>query len=202
MKNKIRTICDLMIGLLCVCATIIGYYKDISYMGEYCFISGMLVGIFFIFSFGYRVKRKKELPVWLYFDCMITLLIILIATLAIGLNLEGAFWFIHIINPIIVFLYWCFFCNQQEITRGLLVATDIIFPLCYLVFAFIWWKVMGICPFPASMLFEMQNVWSVLAGIIVLAIAFLLLGYALHFLKRLIHKRTKSGLLLDEQNPM
>ncbi|ROR25654.1 hypothetical protein EDD66_1104 [Mobilisporobacter senegalensis] len=158
-------------------------------MGEYCFISGMLTGAVFLFSFVYKVHDKKELPVWLYFDCMISLLVILIATVLIGLNLEGAFWFIHIINPIIVFLYWCFFCNHQNISNPALIATDIIFPLCYLFFAFILRGIWGITPFPASMIFEMGSIENVLLAMAALLVIFLILGYVLHLANWFIYKR-------------
>lgn len=191
--RKNRNICDLLIGILCIAAVLAGYYKDLTHMGEYCFISGMLVGTFFLFSFIYKVRAKKQLPVWLYFDCMIALLIILIATVSIRLNLEGAFWFIHIINPIIVFLYWCFFCNHREISNPAWIATDLIFPLCYLLFAFVLGKMSGTTPFPASLIFNMRSMGNVLLTIVGLSVVFLILGYMLHFINRFIHiKRSQS----------
>jgi len=117
MKNKIRNVCDLVLGILFMVSVIAGYYKDISYMSEYCFISGIVVGAVFLFSFFYATYGKKRLPLWVYFDCMIAIVIIFIATIAIGLNLEGAFWFIHIINPILLFVYWCVFCNHNDIHK-------------------------------------------------------------------------------------
>lgn len=40
-KDKIKNICNLILGMLFVLTTILGYYKDVSYMSEYCFISGI-----------------------------------------------------------------------------------------------------------------------------------------------------------------
>lgn len=90
MKDKIRNICDLTLGIIFIITTILGYYKDISYMSEYCFISGIIVGIIFISSFIYYIKNKKHFPVWIYSNCMISTLIIFIATIIIKLNLDGA----------------------------------------------------------------------------------------------------------------
>lgn len=189
MKKMIKDFYELLTGLMFIWTIIAGYYKDISYMGEYCFISGIIVGIIFIISFINRVITKKDLPIWIYFDCMITILIIMIATIAIGLNLEGAFWFIHIINPILIFIYWCLFCNHQEISKKLWIATDTIFPLFYILFAFVLWKTTGKCPFPASMIFVEQPLWLILLSITVLIAIFLVLGFALHNVNRLINKK-------------
>ena len=45
--SKIRKYIDLTLSILFVLSVISGYYKDISHMSEYCFISGLLVGITF-----------------------------------------------------------------------------------------------------------------------------------------------------------
>lgn len=189
MKLSFRSICDLIIGLLCVGTAVIGYHTDFSYMGEYCFLSGIAVGVVFLISFVRRIKTKKDFPVWLYFDCMFALLIILLATVTIGLNLEGAFWFIHIIDPILVFTYWCVFCDHREIRKISLVSTNIVFPAAYLLFAFLLRQASGNCPFPASILFSLGSIWAILTCIAALLAVFLLLGYALHFFSRLIHKK-------------
>ncbi len=186
MKQRIRNICDLLLGLLFISSVIIGYYKDIRYMSEYCFISGMLVGSIFVTSFFFGVFKKKVLPTWLYFDCMISIIIILVATIVIGLSLEGAFWFIHIINPILLFIYWIVFCNHMEIKKALWVLTDIVFPICYFVFAFILWKTVGICPFPASLILVNSSPLQVGLGVGLVVVIFIALGYALHFFNKKI----------------
>lgn len=189
MKGKVRNICDLLLGLLFVASVIAGYYKEVSHMSEYCFISGLLVGCILIASFFYGRLKGKTLPTWLYFDCMINIVIIFIATIAIGLNLEGAFWFIHIINPLLLLCYWVVFCNHTTIRNHLVVVTDTVFPICYFVFAFILWKTVGICPFPASLLLIDRSIPQVIVGVGLVVLLFVVLGYALHFLNRFVSKK-------------
>lgn len=189
MKEKIRNICDLLLGLIFILSVIVGYYKDIRYMSEYCFISGMLVGIIFILSFFYGTCKKKTLPTWLYFDCMINIFIIFIATIAIGLSLDGAFWFIHIINPLLIFCYWLIFCNHSKIKNNILILTDIVFPICYFIFSFILWKTVGICPFPANLIIINSSVGQMFLGVGLVLFLFIVLGYAFHFLNRLVYKK-------------
>lgn len=189
MKDKIRNICDLTLGILFIITTILGYYKDISYMSEYCFISGIIVGIIFISSFIYYIKNKTHFPVWIYSNCMISTLIIFIATIIIRLNLDGAFWFIHIINPLLLFVYWCVFCDHTKVSNQLLIATNIIFPICYMLFAQLIFIITKKCPFPAKLIL-VGNPWYIVIGCIIgLCIVFLLLGYALHFINKYINRR-------------
>lgn len=193
-KSKVRNICNLILGVLFIIATILGYYKDVSYMSEYCFISGITVGLILIVSFIYYIIRKKFLSEWVYANCVVATIIIFIATVIMGLSLEGAFWFIHIIDPILLFLYWCFFCDHNKIKNHLLIATNLIFPICYMIFAQIILAVTNKCPFPARLIL-VGNPWYVKIGIIVgLCLVFLLLGYGLHFLNRLINKKLKNKL--------
>lgn len=128
-KDRIRKICDLILGVLFILTTISGYYKDISYMSEYCFISGIIVGLIFIGSFICYIRKRKYFPEWIYADCVVTIMVILLATLKIKLSLEGAFWFIHVINPILLFMYWCIFCNHSKINNPSLISTKFSFSI-------------------------------------------------------------------------
>ena len=92
-KDRIRNICDLILGVLFISTTISGYYKDISYMSEYCFISGILVGLILIGSFICYIRKRKYFSEWIYADCVATIMVILIATLIIKLSLEGALYY-------------------------------------------------------------------------------------------------------------
>ncbi len=59
--SKIRKYVDLALSILFILSVILGYYKDFSHMSEYCFISGLLVGIIFFISYLYQQKREKSL---------------------------------------------------------------------------------------------------------------------------------------------
>lgn len=189
MKRKIRSICDLLISLLFLISVMMGYYKNISHMSEYCFISGMLVSIIFIISFVYGICKNRALPTWLYFNCMISTIIIFIATITIRLNLEGAFWFIHIINPLLLFCYWSTFCNHLEVQNNWIIGTDIVFPICYFIFASILYRTVGICPFPISLVLIDSSSGQVILGIGLMILLFLLLGYGFHFLNRFLNRK-------------
>lgn len=185
--SKIRKYIDLTLSILFILSVILGYYKDFSHMSEYCFISGLLVGIIFFISYLHQQKLEKPLNACIYLACMVDIFVIFIATVAIGLNLDGAFWFIHIINPIILIIYWFVFCDQRIMNwKGTL--SVVIFPLLYMVFAFVFFKIIGSCPFPASLIFmDYPGLISVVI-LVVLAIILWGLGYILHMFNKFIRR--------------
>jgi len=185
--SKIRKYIDLVLSILFVVSSIFGYYKDISHMSEYCFISGIVTGIIFFVSFLRQQKKNMALPICVYLACFIDIFIIFIATVAIGLNLEGAFWFIHIINPIVIAFYWFIFCDQRSMNwKG--TFSVVLYPWLYMLFAFILFKISGKCPFPASLIFMNYSGIASLIIIIVLGTILWGLGNILHMLNKLIRK--------------
>ena len=175
------------LSILFILSVILGYYKDFSHMSEYCFISGLLVGITFFISYLYQQKREKHLNICIYLACMVDIFVIFIATVSIGLNLDGAFWFIHIINPIILMIYWFVFCDQRIMNwKGSL--SVVVFPLLYMLFAYVLFKISGSCPFPASLIFMDYTGFIPVAILVVLAIILWVLGYILHMLNKLIRR--------------
>ena len=185
--SKIRKYIDLTLSILFILSVILGYYKDVSHMSEYCFISGLLVGITFFISYLHQQKRGKALNACIYLACVVDIFIIFIATVSIGLNLEGAFWFIHIINPIILVIYWFVFCDQRIMNwKGTL--SVVLFPLLYMLFAFVLFKISGSCPFPASLFFMDYTGLIPLVILVVLVVVLWVLGYILHMLNRFIRR--------------
>ena len=185
--SKIRKYTDLTLSILFILSVILGYYKDVSHMNEYCFISGLLVGITFFLSYLHQQKHEKPLNACIYLACVADIFIIFIATVSIGLNLDGAFWFIHIINPIILVIYWFVFCGQRFMNwKG--TFSVVLFPLLYILFAFVLFKISGNCPFPASLIFMDDSGFIPLVMIAVLAIILWVLGWILHMLNRFIRK--------------
>ena len=77
--SKNRKYVDVALSILFIVSTILGYYKDISHMSEYCFVSGIVVGIIFFVSFLRQKLQDRLLPAWIYLACLVDIFIILIA---------------------------------------------------------------------------------------------------------------------------
>ena len=88
----------------------------------------------------------------------VVLSLILIATIIMQLNVDEAFVFIHIVNPILILIYFFVFCDCSENKKILSVITCITFPIFYILFALCVWQSSGQCPFPASLILVWDNV--------------------------------------------
>lgn len=189
MKIKAKVICELVLGILFIIMSILGYYKDISHMWEYCFLSGIMSGIIFISAFIYHLITKKHIAEWIFLACTADISLILIATMLIKLNLEGAFWFIHIINPILLLLFWFIFCDSRTIKKVWFAASTLLFPLIYIFVSFVRLKVVGLCAFPANMILKWTPQIIALPIILALTVIVLIYGLGLYYLNKFIHRK-------------
>lgn len=82
----------------------------------------------------YQQLQGKKINAVIFLDITLVLELILIATIVIQLNLDGAFWFLHVINPVFVPAHFLLFCDCREIRHPKLLFTSILFPVCYIVF--------------------------------------------------------------------
>lgn len=187
--RKSERITDLFLGILYLLSTYIGYlpaFDDPIHFAEWCCITGILGGGFYILSSLHR------LPEFLHLDMTLSLILIFIASVAIRLNLEGVFWVIHLFGPILVLIRFFLFCDCRKMKLSGLVLTSIVIPLVYILFAFILLRTTGECPFPASMILRWDNPWIPAAIIGVLCGLILVIGYGLFYLNRfLFEKRNK-----------
>lgn len=189
-KIDVRLCFTAVIAVMSIATTFWGYGFHFDHWGEYCFISNMSVGILFIISVIYRIKKGAFLSDIFTFNSMMALLLILIATVSIGLNLEDAFWFLHIINPVIIFLYWIITCRHKKNVGGKQVLSVLIFPIAYYALAMILFALTGQSPFPISIVTDLGGIYPAIFPFI-MAPVLLGLGYGLHFLNRLLPSNKK-----------
>lgn len=74
MKNKAVCFCNLALGLLYIATTVWGYsiafpMKEYIHLAEWCCISGLLGGTFYLFAFIYEFVTKKRLNAILSEHC-------------------------------------------------------------------------------------------------------------------------------------
>ena len=189
--KKAKIIFGIVLGVSFIVSVFVGYGKDIAFMGEYCFISGLMVGVVLVLSASFELNDKSSFTEWVFLACVTDIIVILIATLLMGLNLQGAFWFIHIINPGLLLVYWLLFYSCKSIAKTWQIIGVLVFPLAYMAFAFFLWKAIGNCPFPASLIFVDQTIGAVILYILGMSILLLGLGYGLCFLNKLARRMCK-----------
>ncbi|MCR5806236.1 MAG: hypothetical protein K6G68_04295 [Oscillospiraceae bacterium] len=191
---KIRKYIDLVLSIMFIGSVILGYYDHIPCMGEYCFISGMATGIVFFASFLSQHRNGKPLPTAIYLACAANIFIIFAATAAMGLNLEGAFIVIHILDPLLILAYWFVFCDSRTVKRRYTLSV-LAFPMAYMVFALILFMASGDCPFPARLIFvDSSAVRSAIVCVCVMA-GLCAEGALIFMLNRLIRKKERFNAL-------
>lgn len=176
-NKKLGNVSTLLIGILYIATTIWGYYSTIPaneyiHLSEWCCVSGAAGGAFYIFSFFYQQLKGKKINAVIYLDITLVLNLILIATVVIQLNLNSAFWFLHLINPVLVLAHFFLFCDCREIRHSKILFTSIIFPVCYIAFIAFVYRISGVAPFPADMILTQAKVGISLGLIAGLCVCF------------------------------
>lgn len=197
-KNKAGNMLALLIGILYIVAIVYEYYpaikmKEYIHFGEWCFVSGVVGGLFYTLTFFYQQIKGKILNQILFLNITSILEVIFIATIAIQLNLGGALWYLHVIGPIMVFVHFLWFCDCRKIAKPIYVLTSIIFPSCYIFVIAIVYRICGYAPFPVNIIFEQNNIGIKLGMIAGLSLLILLITFFFYAVNVLLHKKIWGG---------
>lgn len=210
MKNvnwkKVQPFGDIILGILYLLFTTLEYLpcfnaEDAFNLADWCFITGIIGGIIFIIS-GILEFKNKETSIFLQFYNTTLLCLILLGTVAIGLNLGGYLWFIHIIGPVLVLFRFFKYYDCRKIIKPAKVLLLGLAPFIYVTFTFIMLVKIGKCPFPARMLFNYSNCAMTYGMTLLLAIIIWCFGYTLFFINRGVNKRRDKKKALEENNEL
>ena len=192
--KKLKPYFDLLLGILYLLFTTLEYYPcfnkvDAFHLGDWCFITGIIGGLFFIvLAVLAFLKKDKDLTfLELYNTCL--LCIIFLGTITIGLNVNGYLIFIHIVGPLLVLFRFFYYTDCRKIKKLWYLLFLGIVPVVYVIFAFILLKVSGDCPFPAKMLFFYENNLIPYGLTLLLILVNIIFGGSLYFLNRFINKK-------------
>lgn len=192
-RNRLKCILDILLGILYLTSTLIGYLPAFSagahiHFAEWCCITGIFGGIFYLASAVFEI-RSKTISEILHFNITLILILIFIATVAVRLELEGAFWFIHLFGPLLVLMRFFLFCDCTKIKTPYYVFTSIAFPIGYILFSICLLQATGKCPFPAKLILVQRSPCTAMAMSAGLCALILLLAFGLFYLNRIIRKK-------------
>lgn len=163
------------------------YCDDIKYVYELTFLSNFLVGLFLL-GVGILWLCNKSVPQFLFLDFTILLLIVFGVCMAFvaEFNFEGGFAFLHIVNPLLTFIFYLFLSNQTKVKWQFL-FTVLTMPIAYLIFALIFGAATGNYIYFFLDYKEYGTAYTILfvLGILIGLIA---ISVGLYYLNRLIHK--------------
>lgn len=187
-KNTVK----IAVGLVMLVSVLIGYIPQPEYSVELTCVSNTLGGLLLITDGLLNVTKKKNVPNALYLNvaaAIFTVFLVCMGSLtgAYQFNFEGAFFFMHVINPVAFTACYIFFVNEQE-RKLRFVLTAPVMTMAYLLFDYIRSRFTGSFVYGFISPGELTLPYAVVAGIVI--VAFLcLLSLGLFALNRLVHRK-------------
>lgn len=187
-------------GLFMITVVLIGYIPQPEYLVELTCVSNTLGGLLLLADGILHIKNKKMHLNFFYLNITVSILIVFLVCIGsfFGMyhfNFNGAFFFMHVINPMVFVVCYMLFVNEQG-RKIRFVLTAPIMIMLYLVFDCIQ------CQFTDRFVYgfikpeELTFVWTIIAGIVIYAFAYML-GLILFALNRLVHKIITRNLQED-----
>lgn len=175
-----------------VVSVLIGYIPQPEYLVELTFVSNTLGGLLLLVDGTLNIAKKKNLPNSFYLNVAVSILMVFLVCMGsltgvYRFNFKGAFFFMHIINPIAFIVCYMLFANEQG-RKIRFVLTAPIMIIVYFLFDYIR------CQFTGEFVYgfvepeELTFFYAIITGL-VMYIFMYLLGLGLFAVNRLVHKK-------------
>lgn len=192
----IKNIVKIAIGLLMLATVLIGYKPQPEYFVELTCISNTLGGLLLLADGILSTMKKKKIPNSFYQNIAVSILTVFLVCMGsltgiYKFNFEGAFFFLHVINPIAFVACYMFFVNEQD-RKHRCVLTAPFMIMVYLLFDYIRCQFTGEFVYGFVSPEELTVAYAIVAGIVIYLFVYLL-GLSLFALNRLVHKKKKTG---------
>lgn len=187
-----KNIVKIAAGLLMIIVVLIGYIPQPGYFVELTCISNTFGGLLLLADGILNITKKETHLNSFYLTVTVSILIVLLVCMGsltgtYHFNFKGAFFFMHVTNPIVFAACYMFFVDERVRTiKSVLTAPVMI--MAYLLFDCIR------CQFTGEFVYgfiepeELTLAWAIIAGIVIYTVMYLL-GLFLFALNRLVHKR-------------
>ncbi|WP_409016565.1 Pr6Pr family membrane protein [Anaerostipes caccae] len=196
MESKFQQPVTLGTAVFFISTALYAYRGRSGSLHELTFLSNFLSGVFLSGTFLLR-RSGKKVPQILYFDCMMLLFLVLIVCAAFTgvFKFNGMFFCLHMLNPLLMILYYFLFCDMNRVQKTRQVLSALAAPILYLVFAAGYGKVTG------DSIYFFLNVEEYGYGYCVsfaavLSAVLVIIGCAMFFLNRIIHSAGVSDISL------
>lgn len=187
----IKHMVKIMTGLFMIAVVLIGYIPQPEYLIELTCISNTLGGLLLLVDGILNIKNKKMHLNSFYLNITVSILIVFLVCMGsftgmYEFNFSGAFFFMHVINPIVFVVCYMLFVNEQE-QKIRFVLTAPIMIMVYLLFDYIRYQFTDEFVYGFIKPEELTFVWAIIAGIVIYAFTYML-SLILFALNRLVHK--------------
>lgn len=141
LSTKIKAYTSILMGVFFSICVLIGYTPIPEYAIELTCFSNTCIG-FLLFFTGIRLlKKAKFFPSLLYHMGLVAILFVCIVSCVGRFNFSGAFFFLHLINPLGFLTYYLFFIEDTKGTEKVVLAPMPV--MGYLFFDYIVGRVRG-----------------------------------------------------------
>lgn len=135
--------------------------------------------------------KNKNVPQIIYLCFTILLLMVFLICIAFitEFNFSGGLIFLHIINPLIVLLYFACICNMKEVKK-VSVLSVLIMPLIYLIFAIIYGSITENYIY-FFLDYKSKGIAFSVVFVSIVALCIILMSYGIYFFNIQLHKKQK-----------
>jgi len=189
MKNIVK----IMLGLLMLVIVFFGYIPQPEYLIELTCVSNTLGGLLLFTDGIFSITKKKTCPNSFYLNVTVSLLVVFFVCMgsltgAYKFNFSGAFFFMHVINPIAFLIYYMIFISEHDRKIKSALTAPII-TMTYFLFDYTRYKFTGEFVYGFIKPEKLTLAWVVIAAIIIYVLLYLF-SLFLFILNRLVHKRS------------
>lgn len=194
----IKNLIKIVLGLLMIAVVMTGYIPQPEYLVELTCVSNTLGGLVLLADGIAGVMKKKISLNFFYLNVTVSILVVFFVcagslTGIYKFNFKGAFFFLHVVDPITFAACYMLCVNEQKRSiRAVLTAPAM--TLAYLLFD-------GIrCQFTGEFVYgfvapeKLTLARAVIAGVVIYAVI-CLFGLCLFALNRFIHKKSRKNCL-------
>ena len=188
-NNKLKVAIKIGIGCILLISVIWGYtFQDLN-INAYTFLSNTTESLVLICSGILLALRQKHIPT--YIDlCLVILAFIMLGICVTNYEIfgfDGAYLFLHVINPILLLLHWIFITEKGKIKSPKYVLSVLILPAMYMTFLFTFGLITNNYLYPV---FDINSlgIVSVAVFVFIVAVVFLGFAYVLYFIDRKMGK--------------
>lgn len=174
MTQKIKAYISIAIGLFFCGTVLIGYIPIPEYAIELTCISNTCIGVLLILTGIHLLKGKEVIPSIAYHMGVVTILLVCLVSCVGQFNFKGAFFFLHLVNPIAFLIYYVCLVDDTKKRKTILLTPLPV--LLYLSFDYVLGMVRGRFVYG---IFEVSEVNAVVIVITVVGVYFILFVIAI-----------------------
>lgn len=189
--NKMKNIVKITAGVLMLVCVLIGYIPEPEYVVELTCISNTVGGLLLIADGIFGITKKGKLPNALYLNVTVCILMVFLVCMGsltgiYRFNFKGAFFFLHVVNPLVFLACYMLFVDEKQ-HKVKYALTAPIMSMVYFLFDYIRCQFTGEFVYGFVSPEELTLFYAIITGVI-LYLFIALLGLGLFTLNRITHR--------------